>query len=85
MAVEQSTLRSLDSECAGRVIEPRNSVLVGADAVNLAEGNTSWRYSTSQTAGLHQRQACGRQFTFSQVADVSHWKMKKQLALLQIV
>lgn len=32
-------LRSVDNECAGRVMEPRNSV-VGADAVAVAEGNT---------------------------------------------
>jgi hypothetical protein len=40
VAVGQPTLRSVDSEWAGRVIEPRNYVVVGADAVNLAEGNT---------------------------------------------
>ncbi len=32
-------LRSVDSEDVGRVIEPRNLLLVGADAVPLAEGN----------------------------------------------
>jgi hypothetical protein len=32
-------LRSVDSERAGRVIEPRNHKLVGADAVAKAEGN----------------------------------------------
>jgi len=39
--VQRSTrLRSVDSECAGRVMEPRNNV-VGADAVAAAEGNTN--------------------------------------------
>ncbi len=38
MATEQSVLRSVDRECAGRVIEPRNVDNVGADAVSVAEG-----------------------------------------------
>ncbi|MFH1613508.1 MAG: hypothetical protein ABIG61_00280 [Planctomycetota bacterium] len=32
-------LRSVDSECAGRVIEPRKSNFVGADDVVVAEGS----------------------------------------------
>ncbi len=32
-------VRSVDSEDAGRVIEPRNHLFVGADAVSRAEGN----------------------------------------------
>jgi len=32
-------LRSVDSECAGCVIEPRNILVVGVDAVTLVEGN----------------------------------------------
>ena len=32
-------LRSVDSEGIGRVIEPRKSCVVGADAVKFAEGN----------------------------------------------
>ena len=39
MAVEQSALRSVDSECAGRVMEPRNEIVAGADAIGKAEGN----------------------------------------------
>ena len=33
-------LRSVDSECAGRVIEPRKDFVAEADAVDIAEGNT---------------------------------------------
>jgi hypothetical protein len=40
VAVEQSILRSVDSECASRVIEPRNIVFAGVDAVHKAEDNT---------------------------------------------
>jgi len=39
VVVRQLTLRSVDSECAGRVIEPRNNFVVGADAVLGAEGS----------------------------------------------
>jgi hypothetical protein len=39
VAVGRPTLRSVDSEWAGRVIEPRNYMIAGADAVVLAEGN----------------------------------------------
>jgi hypothetical protein len=41
VAVGQPTLRSVDSEWAGRVIEPRNLWrVVGVDVVHLAEDNT---------------------------------------------
>ncbi len=40
MGEEQSTLRSVDSECVGRVIEPRKGLNRGADAVTAAEGST---------------------------------------------
>jgi hypothetical protein len=40
LAVEQSTLRSVDSEWAGRVIEPRNCVVAGVDTVQIVEDNT---------------------------------------------
>jgi hypothetical protein len=40
VAVEQSTLRSVDSEWAGRVIEPRNCVVAGVDTVQIVEDNT---------------------------------------------
>jgi hypothetical protein len=43
VAVGQPTLRSVDSEWTGRVIEPRNYGIAGADAVNLAEGNNEAR------------------------------------------
>lgn len=43
VAVEQSTLRSVDSECAGRVIEPRNMAFAGVDAVYKAQDNTEAR------------------------------------------
>ena len=33
-------LRSVDSECMGRVIEPRKDFVAEADAVDIAEGNT---------------------------------------------
>ena len=39
MALGQGALRSVDSECAGRVIEPRNKFVVGADVVLYAEGS----------------------------------------------
>ena len=39
VVVRQLTLRSVDSECAGRVIEPPNNFYVGADALIGAEGN----------------------------------------------
>src|SRR6185295_14376720 len=37
------SLRSVDSEAVGRVIEPRNRPMVGADAVEPAEGSTEAR------------------------------------------
>jgi hypothetical protein len=37
VAVEQSTLRSVDSECAGRGIEPRNWANRGVDTVTKVE------------------------------------------------
>ena len=37
--VGEPALRSVDSECAGRVIEPRNKFVVGADVVLYAEGS----------------------------------------------
>ena len=40
MVVEQSILRSVDSEFMGRVIEPRKNLTAGADAVRKAEGRT---------------------------------------------
>ena len=39
VVVRQLTLRTVDSECAGRVIEPRNNFYEGADALIGAEGN----------------------------------------------
>lgn len=40
MVVGRPALRSVDSEHAGRVMESRNRLVVGADAVAKAEGNT---------------------------------------------
>jgi hypothetical protein len=38
--VEQSTLRGVDSECAGRGMQPRKDRSEEADVVKTAEGNT---------------------------------------------
>jgi len=47
-ASERSAPRSVDSECMGRVIEPREGLLAGADVVEKTEGSTddavmAWR------------------------------------------
>ena len=39
VVVGRPALRSVDSECAGRVIEPRNGVSAGADVVKKTEGS----------------------------------------------
>ena len=48
VVAESSVLRSVDSGCAGRAIEPRKKRVAGADAVRKAEGRTdapqsAWR------------------------------------------
>ena len=37
-------MRSVDSGCAGRVIEPRKKPIAGADAVPIAEGDAEASY-----------------------------------------
>jgi hypothetical protein len=39
VAVEQSTLRSVDSECVSRVIEPRKCTTEKADVVQVSGGS----------------------------------------------
>ena len=57
MEAERSALRSVHRECAGRVIEPRETIPASADVVRMTEGRVdtpsqAWR---EEFAGVRER------------------------------
>ncbi len=57
MASGRPELRSVDRECAGREIQPRNPAQGGADAVPVVEGNIE--ASEWQDAKIHRGRRSG--------------------------
>ena len=57
VVAERSALRSVHRECAGRVMEPRKTILANADVVRTTEGRVdtpreAWR---EEFAGVRER------------------------------
>ena len=86
VACGRPVLRSVDSECLGRVIEPRNDIFVGADVFKTAESSTgraviglvfSVPPGSKSRACTHQGSPGTREVSFSPVGVAARAPLKK--------